>query len=208
MTLPEEVTLTDVQNFIARWNQTITYNAQGIYDSTQVPSGGTTNFIARDVWAGDLQATDAAYAQVTGIGSTSFSSAILYEMQQLTTDTVVSTPIGSVCTQVQLQLDQQAVVTRSAFNATLQIQDDKTDPDHEHRPDYRRHGRSGRRRDDLFDIGAPDLTGLTAVDGTGTLAAGATGQAVFTLIPTDAAAPTASTIYYVSAVLTLPGRTA
>ena len=66
MTLPEEVTAADVQNFIARWNQTITYNAQGIYDSTQVPVGGTTNFIPRDIWAADLNPTDAAYAQVDG----------------------------------------------------------------------------------------------------------------------------------------------
>ncbi len=80
-----------------------------------------------------MQATDAAYAQVTAIGSASFSSAILYEMQQLTTDTTVSTPIGGICTQVQLQLDQNVVVTRPAFNATLEIQDDKTDPDHQHR---------------------------------------------------------------------------
>ena len=48
----------------------------------------------------------------------------------------------------------------------------------------------GQNVTDLFDIGTPDLTGLTAVDGTGTLAAGATGQAVFTMIPTIDAAPT------------------
>jgi hypothetical protein len=202
MTLPEEVSLTDVQNFIARWNQTITYNAEGVYDSTQVPSGGTTNFIARDIWSTDLLNTDAAYAQVTAIGSTSFSAAILYEMQQLLTDTSVSTPLGGICTQVQLQLDQTVVVTRSAFNATLSIQNDKTDPITDIGVTITVTNAQGQNVTNLFDIESPNLTGLTAVDGTGTLAAGATGSAVFTLIPTNAAAPTTATDYYVSAQLT------
>jgi hypothetical protein len=199
---PEEVTLTDVQNFIARWNQTITYNAEGIYDSTQVPSGGTANFIPRDVWASDLQATNAAYATVATIGSANFSAAILYEMQQLTTDTTISTPLGGVCTQVTLQLDQSVVVTLNAFNATLSIQNDKTDPVTNIGVTIEVTNAQGDNVTNLFDIESPALTGLTAVDGTGTLAPSATGQAVFTLIPTNAAAPTTSTFYYVSAELT------
>ncbi len=198
---PEEVTPADIQNFIARWNQTITYNAENIFDSTQVPSGGTTNFIPRDVWASDLKATDAAYVTVAAMGSAGFSSAILYEMQQLTADTTVSTPIGGICTQVQLQLDQNLVVTRSAFSATLSIQDDKTTPIDDVGLTIVITNAQGDNVTNLFDIEAPDLTDLTAVNGSGTVAAGDTGQAVYTLIPTNAAAPTAATFYYVSAVL-------
>ena len=148
-----------------------------------------------------MKTTDAAYAQVTAMGSASFAAAILYEMQQIETDTTVSTPIGGICTQVQLQLDQNVVVTRSAFNATLNIQDDKTDPITDIGLKIVVHDAQGDDVTDLFDIEAPNLTGLSAVDGTGTLAAGATGQAVFTLIPTNAAAPSVATFYYVSAVL-------
>jgi hypothetical protein len=202
MTPPEEVSSSDVANFLARWNQTIAHNAQGVYDSTQVPSGGTTNFIPRDVWASDLQATDAAYAQVTAIGSTSFSSAILYEMSQLNTAATVTTPSTTVCALVQLQLDQEVVVARSAFNATLQIQNDKTTPISDVGLTITVRDAQGDDVTDLFDITSPDLTGLTAVDGTGTIAADTTGQAIFTLIPTNAAAPETATFYYVSAVLT------
>ncbi len=201
LTLPEEVTLADVQSFISRWNQTIAYNAQGVYDTTQVPNGGTTNFVPRDVWSGDLVATDTDLIQVATLGDANFSSAILFEMQQIEAETTVSTPIGGICTQVQLQLDQNLVVTRSAFNATLEIQDDKTTPITNVGLTIVIHDAQGNDVTNLFDIGTPNLTGLSAVDGTGMVAAGTTGQAVYTLIPTIAAAPTQSTFYYVSAVL-------
>jgi hypothetical protein len=47
----------------------------------------------------------------------------------------------------------------------------------------------------------PTLDTLTAVDGTGTLAAGASGSATFTLIPGDSAAPNAPTNYKVKGTL-------
>ena len=47
----------------------------------------------------------------------------------------------------------------------------------------------------------PTLDTLTAVDGTGTLAAGASGGATFTLIPGDSAAPAGPTIYRVKGTL-------
>jgi hypothetical protein len=201
MTLPEEVSATDLSTFIARWNQTIAYNAQGVYDSGQVPGGGSTNFIPRSAWASDLQATDAAFSQVQAVGSTSFSAAILYAMNQLNAAATVSTPSTTVCALVKLEIDQQVVVTRSAFDATLQIEDHKTTPISDIGLTIVVHDARGNDVTNLFSIATPNLTGLTAVDGTGTLDAGADGQAVFTIIPTNAAAPTASTFYYVSAVL-------
>ena len=122
-------------------------------------------------------------------------------MQQLNAAAIVSTPSTTVCALVQLQLDQQTVVTRSAFDATLEIQDHKTTPISDIGLDIVVHDARGDDVTSLFDIESPNLSGLTAVDGTGTLAAGADGQAVFTIIPTNAAAPAASTFYYVSAVL-------
>ncbi len=96
MTLPEGVSLSDVQDFIARWNQTLTYNHQGILDSTQVPAGGTTNFIARDILLNDLQTTDTGFNQIQETGNTDFAQALLYAVNQLYSDALVASPPGTV----------------------------------------------------------------------------------------------------------------
>ena len=201
MTLPEGVSLSDVENFVARWNQTLTYNTQGIFTSTQVPAGGTTNFISQDTLLTALQTTDTGYNQIQATGNASFSQGIVYALNQLYADATVGSPAGTVCARVKIQLDQTVTVTRSAFDATLQIEDDKDTPITNIGLTIVVRDASGDDVTNLFDITAPVLTGLNAVDGTGSIAAGTNGQAIFTLIPTDAAAPTQATFYYVSAVL-------
>jgi hypothetical protein len=48
-----------------------------------------------------------------------------------------------------------------------------------------------------FAIGQPDLSGLTSVDGTGTLDGRSTGSAKWLLIPRREAAPEEDTLYHV-----------
>src|SRR5262249_14677819 len=109
---------------------------------------------------------------------------------------------GTVCGRVQLQLDQTAVVTRSAFDATLQIENDDDTPITNVGVTLVVHDSTGADVTSLFQVTGPSLTGLDAADGTGTLASGASGQAVFTLVPTNDAAPGNATRYYVSGALT------
>jgi hypothetical protein len=53
----------------------------------------------------------------------------------------------------------------------------------------------GNSANDKFSIRGPELTGLSAVDGTGVISTRATGSARYTFVPTREAAPTAPKIY-------------
>lgn len=109
---------------------------------------------------------------------------------------------GSVCARVRLRLEQQAVVTRAAFLGTLEVDNGRTDisltniqvtldfRDSDHNP-----------ANDKFAVGAPVLSGLTAVDGTGSIAPSATGRAQWTFLPTHDAAPDQPTVYWVGGTL-------
>jgi hypothetical protein len=106
---------------------------------------------------------------------------------------------GSVCARVVLQIDQDAVLTRDAFRATLQLDNSSADPLSNLSVNLIVQNTLGQDVTSLFGIEAPSVSGnLTAVDGTGSLAPSATGKAQWTLIPSLDAAPQAPTNYLVS----------
>jgi len=202
MTLPEGVSLADVQQFIARWNNTYKYNAAGIFDSTQLQSGQDPNFIAADLWTPYLEAGDAAKQQIQAAGFTDFPDAIDYAENQIySIATLTQAAMGGVCATVKLQIDQTAVVTRQAFDATLEIDNSDMMPLTNIGLQVIVHDANGNDVTNLFVIQGPTLNGLTDVNGNGMLAMNTDGSATYTLVPTDAAAPNVATTYYVSAVL-------
>jgi subtilase family serine protease len=97
---------------------------------------------------------------------------------------------NSVCAKVKLSLDQKAVLTRDAFKATLEIDNDTTSPLQNVQLDLQITGEGGAQVTTNFAITPVELSGLTAADGTGTLAGNTVGAANWTLIPTLDAAPT------------------
>ena len=108
----------------------------------------------------------------------------------------------SVCAQVRLQIDQEAVMTRSAFLGTLAIDNGNEAANLENLSviiEVR--DEQGNLVNDRFGIAPPELQGLTAVDGSGTLTANSEGSAEFTIIPTSTAAPEDSTSYNIGGVL-------
>src|SRR5690606_25841073 len=75
---------------------------------------------------------------------------------------------SGVCAQVKLRLDQEAVMTRSAFRGTLELtnnQPDTTLADVAFDLDVR--DLDGNDARDLFNIRVTKLSGLAAIDGTG-----------------------------------------
>jgi len=107
-----------------------------------------------------------------------------------------------VCAAVQLQLNQQATVVRSAFQATFTLDNQKpADTLQNIAVNLDVHDMSGNDVTNQFVISTPTLSGLTAVDGTGTLAPDSSGTAGWTIIPTDAAAASGITSYLVEGTL-------
>jgi hypothetical protein len=127
-----------------------------------------------------------------------------------------------VCAQVQLQIDQQAVVTRKAVGATLDISNaSTTDPVQNLYVSITIYDAQGNDATDKFVIQPPKLTNLTVTnDGsppagwdetkqgpwTGLpswlLAPGANGSASWIILPTDAAAPDGPVVYRVGGSFT------
>lgn len=102
---------------------------------------------------------------------------------------------AQICAQVTIQIQQKAVVTRSAFEATLKITA-ASSPVESIKVDLDFTDLSGASANDKFGVPAPTLDQITAIDGTGTLPAGATGSAKWLLIPNEDAAPTADPVKY------------
>ena len=96
---------------------------------------------------------------------------------------------------VTLQIDQTAVISRNAFHATLSLANNSGAPITNFRVSINPLDASGTPATNAFFIQAPTLTGINAVDGSGSMAIGASAQANWTLIPTTNAAPTGSTQY-------------
>ena len=110
--------------------------------------------------------------------------------------------VESVVARVRVRLNQTASMTRSAFNGALDIDNGNVDAalsGVQVTLDFR--DAAGNSVNDLFFVQTPRLDGLTAVDGTGVIAAGHRGSAQYTIIPTRRAAPAVPTTYTVGGTL-------
>jgi hypothetical protein len=110
---------------------------------------------------------------------------------------------SGVCAKVRLVLSQDAVMTGSAFRATLELFNDDGGVQ------LTRIGvqpviqdTASNYANDRFSAASPQLNGLNAVDGTGTLAPASSGSAVWTFVPSQDAAPTGPTVYRFGGTLT------
>ena len=100
------------------------------------------------------------------------------------------------------QIDQQAIIARDAFKATLEVINGLTSQMNSIRVEVFVRDQSGRDATDLFALRAPVLTGLSDVSGTGTIVGSSTGKAEWVIVPTVDAAPTTNTQYFVGGTLT------
>lgn len=104
-------------------------------------------------------------------------------------DGSLQTEGAGICAQVRIRLEQEAVLTRTAFQGTLEIVNGNTGlplSGISLNLDFR--DEAGNPVNDLFAIRGPVLSGLTAVDGSGVIAAGSRGSAQYLFIPTVDAA--------------------
>jgi hypothetical protein len=215
MPLPNDISSEDVEALITRWNRSADYWGRGILNSTDVPAGESTDFVALDVLDEKLQPIADAEREAADGGFTSIfdgyyrallglKGALVIPLSQSASSAEpggLAAGDAGVCAQVRLKTDQEAVLTRDAFRATLEL--DNATP-----AALSAIGASlfvtdaaGNDVSGLFLIRPPTLTGLSGVDGSGTLATGVTGTAVWELVPATDAALAGPTAYFVSGTL-------
>ena len=112
-------------------------------------------------------------------------------------------PAGDgICARVKLHLNQDLVLTRDAFNATLELDNlSATSTLSNIQVFVSITDTNGQPANDLFGIRNPVVTGLGGVDGTGSLGANSSGSSSWILIPTRDAAPVQPTLYGVGGLL-------
>ena len=143
--------------------------------------------------------TDCSYGSPQAAASSGTSA-----LTPRVTDNQTATPkdaSGGVCATVVLQIKQRVVMSRSAFTGTLQLSDGGSTSISDIQVNLTFQDAYSEDASDKFVIEGPVLNTLTAVDGTGTLAGGASGTATYTFIPTDDAAPDAPASYQISGTL-------
>ncbi|HWE97612.1 MAG TPA: CARDB domain-containing protein [Tepidisphaeraceae bacterium] len=195
LTLPDTVTVADANAFLDRWNRTVAYADQGIFTTAQVPAGQSTDFIDESNLASlASQASDALLAS-QGDGYTDPVAELHAQLAQF----INTINDNSVCASIKLEIDQTATLTRSAFNGTLQITNHETSgPLSNIQLDIHVTDANGNPVNGKFFVSSPTLGGqLTAVDGTGSIPVGGSGSVSYVFIPTEDAAPTAPSLYFI-----------
>jgi hypothetical protein len=114
---------------------------------------------------------------------------------------IVATKDCDCAARVKIRIDQEAVVARDAFKATLELIDGTADPLENIKVDVIIKNRAGERRESLFETKLIGITGMSRVDGEGILSGNSTGVATWLIMPTVDAAPSEPTDYWVGGTL-------
>jgi len=109
---------------------------------------------------------------------------------------------NGVCARVALRIEQDLVMTRNAFDATLElINRDPANPLTDILVSVQVFDAEGHDVTERFGQRPPVVSGLGAVDGSGSLGVNSSGRASFILVPTSEAAPEGPTVYFVGGAL-------
>ncbi len=194
--LPAEIGIDAVDRFLARWNRTLDYYDGGIYAVVDVPEGWSTDFIASDHLTTRFNAAANAAQACIDEGHEDLYQAIAAGVQNL--KQALGDNAEGVCAKAKIQIRQQAVLTRAAFEASLEVNNGAgSDMAHFNVLLFIRDA-NGNDANDLFVILPPELEGISDISGNGLIPAGATARATWIIVPTSEAAPLIDTVYYVS----------
>ena len=191
---PPGVAAAEVERVLDRWNRTVANWTAGLLTPTNAPVGASRDFIDFYRLKQHLLAAKAAQLTAEANGYTDPINGLVETVRAR----AAAGEGGGVCARVKLRTEQEAVVTRDAFRAMLEINNQDTARLENIEVTLTVTDANGVDRTSLFGVRPPDLVGLSGVDGTGILAGASLGTAKWVIIPTSDAAPTNATQYYVS----------
>ncbi|WAC18397.1 chitobiase/beta-hexosaminidase C-terminal domain-containing protein [Luteolibacter sp. SL250] len=194
-----DIDIPAVEKAIARWNRTIDYNARGILRIADVPAGDSTDFLDAMEFDNVSTAVSAAVAASRADGFLDPADELLRRYAVLRETLAAGS--GGTCAKVKIAVSQDVMMTRTAFRATLELQNEREDELTEVGFSLRVLDGAGLPADDLFNIQVTRLTGLAAIDGTGEMPGNGLGTVQWTLIPRDTAAQEADMRYTVGGVI-------
>lgn len=196
--LPAGVPVAEVTRVIDRWNRTIDNVAAGIARPLDAPAGTNLDFI--DTVA--LQATMAAAALRQEVANANgYRDSIEAIIETLRIQQQQGDGAG-VCAKVRLRLDQEAVMTRSAFRGNLELANNRDQGNLTGVGfDLNIRDAAGNDASDSFNIRITRLDGIDVIDGTGVIGPSSAANVQWTLIPRDSAAPIGDTVYQIGGTI-------
>lgn len=195
MPLPSQITMADVDAACDRWNRTLDYWLSGIFKTEHLNPGDDTNFIDLDVFSQKWHAAAIVEETLIAEGYENIFGGIHEGLERVKGPDPDSQ--AGVCAKVKLEIVQSAVMTRSAFRATLSMENTGPDNLENMAVVLEITGQSGNAANDLFGVYPPTLTGISNLNGSGVLASLASMQAEWIIVPTSDAAPTEAIKYLV-----------
>ncbi len=204
MPFPSTITAEIAVAFIDRWNRSIQYWKSGVFEEKDVPAGQNTNFIVQSRLVVAWQAIETAAEDNEASGNEEFFSSIQksYQRLQKSYEKAMSDEEEGVCARVRIRIEQEAVMTRSAFLAILELDNNSETSLLENvLVDISIRDANGAIRNERFGIKDPVLSGISSMDGTGSVAPRTTARVEWTLIPASDAAPEGPTQYFVGGQL-------
>lgn len=195
--LPDGFSRQDVDDYVARWNRTLEYYERGWFNTTDVPAGHSGDFLAADKILLANFLAELALDMWDRDGQLNHVKAVFDAVRTLKQNVDESAAGAGVCARLRLRLSQDAVQTRQGFTATLELDNNDTEPmtglsvvlD-------LRDANGAPVTESQFAALRPEVTGLTAIDGSGQLAPAGKGSVAWVIVPSHEAAPTNAPVRY------------
>ena len=196
MVLPSQINPENVVAVCDRWNRTLDYNLVGKFNTADLEPGDNPDFIASDVLLAHLAEANQAATDNENEGYTTLFGGLSDVVDQLKVG--LEEESKGVCAKVQLQIQQTAVMTRTGFTATLEMQNVSTvDALDNLSVEVLVTDMEGNDATSRFGIYPPVVTGIADVSGGGSLQPGLNFKAQWLMVPTVDAAPEVQAYYFV-----------
>jgi uncharacterized membrane protein YgcG len=213
--LPEGLTSGQVEQFLDYWDNGVAYAEQGILRAADLPAGWDPNFLPFQDLQDIALLAAVAYDEAQADGFVDpFAALIHYRDLMIAYIGTHERPVyavsagatpqsgaGGVCARVRLRIEQEAVLARDAFDAHLEIINETDLGLEAIEVNLVISDESGNDATHLFQLRQPRLSGISAVDGGGSLSFGQTGSAQWIIVPAPEAAAVGQTRYFVSGYL-------